>query len=109
MCEYSNVESLRFSSSAFLQMIGEDEKQEGGEFFNLVGVTSHMFSTRVINWLVILFLPIGATAFDVAGKAFGNVFYPTQTQIHVEIEAKRVAEKKRAERNGSSVSPPEEP
>lgn len=63
-----------------------------------------MFSTRTINWLAILFLPMAGIAFDVAGKAFGNMFYPTQTQIHIEIEAKQV----RARKNTSTadVAPP---
>jgi hypothetical protein len=26
--------------------------------------------------------------FDVSGKLFGNLFYPTQTQIHLEMESK---------------------
>lgn len=69
-----------------------------GEYFNLVGVVTHMFTTRTSNWLAILFLPIAAIAFDVAGKVFGNMFYPTQTQIHVEIESKQVAARKRAQR-----------
>jgi hypothetical protein len=75
----------------------------------MVGVVSHMFSTRVINWLAILFLPMAGIAFDVAGKAFGNVFYPTQTQIHIEIESKERAEKKRAQKAGSAVAVVEEP
>jgi len=54
--------------------------------------------TRTINWLALLFLPLGAIAFDVAGKVFGNMFYPTQTQIHIEIEAKEVGRKRRAAR-----------
>ena len=62
----------------------------------MVGVISHMFSTRTINWLAILFLPLAAIAFDIAGKVVGNMWYPTQTQIHREIEAKGVAMKKRA-------------
>ena len=57
-----------------------------------------MFTTRTINWLAILFLPLAATAFDVAGKVFGNMFYPTQTQIHIEIESKQVAARKKAQR-----------
>lgn len=44
-----------------------------------------------------LFLPLAATAFDVAGKVFGNMFYPTQTQIHIEIESKQVAARKKAQ------------
>lgn len=75
----------------------------------MVGVVSHMFSTRAINWLAILFLPMAANAFDVAGKAFGNIFYPTQTQIHMEIEAKQRAEKRRAQRGESPTAVVSEP
>lgn len=36
-----------------------------------------------------LFLtPVAGIAIDVAGKVFANLFFPTQTQIHVEIFAK---------------------
>ena len=89
------------------QIIGE--RGGPGEYFNMVGVTSHMFSTRTINWLALLFLPVSAIGFDVAGKALGNVLYPTQTQIHMEIESKQVAEKKRAERGTSPVAATLEP
>ena len=57
-----------------------------------------MMATRTINWLALLFVPLGAIAFDVAGKVFGNMFYPTQTQIHIEIESKEVGKKRRAAR-----------
>mmetsp|Transcript_15351 Transcript_15351/g.38040 ORF Transcript_15351/g.38040 Transcript_15351/m.38040 type:complete len:1784 (+) Transcript_15351:307-5658(+) len=63
-----------------------------GEYFNLVGVPDHIFGTRSINYLSILFVPIGGMAVDLAGKVFSNMFYPTQTQIHVEIESKQFAE-----------------
>jgi hypothetical protein len=61
--------------------------------------------TRSVNWLAILFVPITAIAFDVFGKVFSNMFYPTQTQIHIEIEAKEVAERNKRERqNGRDGS-----
>ena len=84
---------------ATLQKIGEGGP---GEYFNLVGVVDHVLATRAINWLAILFLPIAAIAFDLAGKVFGNMFYPTQTQIHIEIEAREVAQKRKAE-NGAEA------
>jgi hypothetical protein len=35
-----------------------------------------------------LVIPISGMGFDLFGKVFSNMYYPTQTQIHVEIEAK---------------------
>ena len=64
-----------------------------GDFFGFVGVTDHLFGTRTVNWLALIFLPICAIGFDLAGKVFSNMFYPTQTQIHIELEAKEAAEK----------------
>ena len=42
-----------------------------------------------------LFVPVFGIAFDLAGKVFSNMFYPTQTQIHVEIESREIAKSKR--------------
>jgi hypothetical protein len=89
---------LTHFSSWTLQIIGTGGP---GTYFNLVGVTPHMMGTRTINWLAIIFLPLAATAFDLSGKVFSNMFYPTQTQIHIEMEAKEVAEKRRAERQAA--------
>eukprot|EP00934_Nitzschia_sp_Nitz4_P003792 Nitzschia sp. Nitz4//scaffold193_size40683//22974//28351//NITZ4_007501-RA/size40683-augustus-gene-0.57-mRNA-1//-1//CDS//3329540285//3782//frame0 len=89
------------------QIIGE---RGPGEYFNLVGVVTHILTTRVINYLVIIFMPLGAIAFDVAGKVFGNMFYPTQTQIHIEIESREIAAKKQAERaEARGEQPPTSP
>lgn len=44
--------------------------------------------TRSINWIIFLVIPFSGMAFDVFGKVFSNMFYPTQTQVHIEIEAK---------------------
>jgi hypothetical protein len=45
-----------------------------------------------------IFVPIIAIILDVVAKVFSNMFYPTQTQIHLEIEANEKADKKRYER-----------
>lgn len=98
--------SSRRLTTFLLQNIGE--RGGPGEYFNVVGVVSHMFSTRTINWLAILFLPLAAIAFDVAGKVFGNMFYPTQTQIHIEIESRERAYRKSRNNTAreNSRSPP---
>lgn len=75
-----------------------------GTYFNMVGVTDHVMGTRTINWLAILFVPIVAISFDLAGKVFSNTFYPTQTQIHLEIESKERAERRKRRRAGGVAS-----
>jgi CBS domain containing-hemolysin-like protein len=51
-------------------------------------VVNHAFGTRSISWLLLAFVPIICMIFDVTLKVFSNMFYPTQTQIHIEIESK---------------------
>jgi len=97
---------LRSISDRFIfqQIIGV---QNGpGTYFNVVGVTPKVFGTRTINYLAILFLPLAAIAFDLSGKVFSNMFYPTQTQIHIEIEAKQRREKRKAARRGDDLPGP---
>jgi hypothetical protein len=48
---------------------------------------NHVLGTRSLSWILILFVPIICMIFDVSGKVFSNMFYPTQTQIHLELEA----------------------
>lgn len=38
--------------------------------------------------MLVLLVPTMGMVFDVAGKVYSNMFFPTQTQIHVEISAK---------------------
>jgi hypothetical protein len=84
----------------FRQIIGETRGP--GQFFNFVGITPHVLGTRSVNWVVIIFVPVFGMAFDVAGKVFSNMFYPTQTQIHIELEQKeRVAARKLLQQQGS--------
>jgi hypothetical protein len=42
-----------------------------------------------------LFVPVVGIALDLAGKVFSNMFYPTQTQIHVELQSREIAERKK--------------
>ena len=72
-----------------------------GEYFNIVGVPNRVFGARSVNWLSMLFIPIAAIGFDVAGKVFSNMFYPTQTQIHIEIESREMAAKNRMRSRGN--------
>ncbi|CAB9516675.1 Phospholipid-transporting ATPase [Seminavis robusta] len=53
---------------------------------DFVEVGRHVFTTRVQTWLLIMFTPLVAMTFDVVFKVFSNMFYPTQTQLHLEIE-----------------------
>lgn len=78
------------------QLIGE--KGGPGQYFAMVGVVTRIFGTRSINYISILFVPTIGMVFDTSGKVFSNMFYPTQTQIHVELEAKEFAEKKQEAR-----------
>jgi hypothetical protein len=51
-----------------------------------------------MSWLLIIFVPIAGILFDVVGKVYSNMFYPTQTQIHLEAESegKMLARQRRA-------------
>eukprot|EP00536_Pseudo-nitzschia_multiseries_P010237 jgi/Psemu1/242785/estExt_Genewise1.C_3060002 len=73
--------------------------QYSGGFFNMHGVVPHVLRTSSTNYISILFIPIAGMAFDVCWKVFSNMYYPTQTQIHVEIESKNTAEQKKAKRD----------
>ena len=49
-------------------------------------------STYALN----IFIPIGGMAVDISGKVFSNMFYPSQNQIHVELEAKEIQQLKKS-------------
>jgi hypothetical protein len=65
-------------------------------------VANHALGTRSMSWLLIIFVPIAGMVFDVVGKVYSNMFYPTQTQIHLELESqgKVLARKQRFEETG---------
>jgi hypothetical protein len=56
-------------------------------FSHFVGTVTHVLNMRSISWMLIFFVPLAAMVFDVTGKVYSNLFFPTQTQIHVEIFA----------------------
>lgn len=58
------------------------------QFSGFTLTTNHILGTRSMTWILILFVPIIGMIFDVCGKVFSNMFYPTQTQIHLELEAR---------------------
>ena len=61
----------------------------------MVGAPARVFLTSSSNYATMLFIPVGAMAFDVAGKVFSNMFYPSQIQIHIELEAKEIRDRRR--------------
>ena len=57
-------------------------------------VANHVLGTRSMSWMLIAFVPVFGMTFDVVAKVFSNMFYPTQTQIHLEIECKERAQRR---------------
>jgi hypothetical protein len=72
-------------------------------FSGFTMVANHALGTRSMSWLIIVFVPIAGMVFDVVGKVYSNMFYPTQTQIHLELESqgKVLARRRRFEETGS--------
>ena len=58
-------------------------------------VPEHVFGVRSISWLYVMFVPIAACVADVVLKVFANMYFPTQTQIHMEIQ--KIEEKEKGE------------
>ena len=78
-----------------LQGIGQVFGANAGTFFAMVAVPQHVLGTSSMNYALMFFIPIAGMAFDVAGKVFSNLYYPSQTQIHIELEAKEFAESRK--------------
>ncbi|KAL7578624.1 hypothetical protein ACA910_009770 [Epithemia clementina (nom. ined.)] len=55
---------------------------------SFVDVVNHVLGARSLSWMLIAFVPIFGMVFDVSLKVYSNLFFPTQTQIHREIESK---------------------
>lgn len=62
-------------------------------FSDFTEIPYHAWHVRVLSWMSILLVPVAGVVFDVTGKVFGNLFFPTQTQIHVEIFANEILKK----------------
>jgi len=57
-------------------------------FFDFIYVTRHLLNMRSITWMVSILTPVIACIWDVTGKVYSNMYYPTQTQIHSEIASR---------------------
>jgi len=73
----------------------------GWDFIPFYGVATHTFNLRSMTWILLPLTLAGAMGLDVAGKVFSNMFYPQQTQIHMEIQN---LEKRGKPINGFSVT-----
>ena len=69
------------------QLIG---RRGVSEFFGFIWVTKHLFNMRSITWMLSILAPAMACIFDVSSKVIGNMYFPTQTQIHAEIASKEL-------------------
>ena len=76
--------AFHFFSICMYSLVG---RKGAGQFSTYVGVAFQMVTTRSMSWMLIAFVPLMAIAFDMTGKVFSNMYFPTQTQIHLEIEA----------------------
>ena len=79
----SDVFLMPFSLAA--QMIG---RGGASTFSQFTDVPIHVFHMRSMSWFLVMLVPVVGMVFDVSGKVYSNMFYPTQTQIHVEIFCK---------------------
>jgi hypothetical protein len=92
--------------SLVLQLVG---RGGAGSFSQFTDVPIHIFHMRSMSWFLVLLVPIAGMVLDVTGKVYSNMFYPTQTQIHVERFCKRLDDGKghnedlelEAQQNGS--------
>jgi hypothetical protein len=93
-CEVENI-SFFILTSCLLIYSQKLAKNGPGEYFQIIGVPPHIFSTSTLNYVSMLFVPIFGMAFDLCFRVFSNMYYPTQTQIHIEIESKEVSKLKK--------------
>lgn len=77
------------------QVIG---RSGASTYSTFTDVASHLLNMRSITWMSSFFVPIAAMVFDVAGKTFSNMYFPTQTQIHMEIQHKERVEAKKLQK-----------
>ena len=51
-------------------------------------VASHTFNRASIAWLVFFLIPVATCVCDVTAKLFASMYFPSQTQIHMEIASR---------------------
>lgn len=89
-CSYTWVGSICLSVGIFLLALSLYQffGVPGANQFSAYTMTAnHVLGKRSLSWMLIVFIPIMGVIFDGTAKLFSNVFYPTQTQIHMEMEA----------------------
>jgi ABC-type multidrug transport system fused ATPase/permease subunit len=60
----------------------------GASSFSVFGdVAMHVIQRRLMTWMLVLLAPAAAIILDICGKVYSNIYYPSQTQIHIEIQA----------------------
>ena len=94
----SSLKTLFCFLSLFLlnQYIGTSGKYS--LWFQFVGVTEHALDTKLVSWVILLIVTLACISVDVLGKLFSNMYFPTQTQIHREIQVLDFKKKKREEK-----------
>jgi hypothetical protein len=65
------------------------------QFSAFTAIPYHVLATRSLNWMLLVFVPVAATGIDVAGKVFANMYFPTQSQVHLEMESQAKAARNR--------------
>lgn len=73
---------------AFYQGMGYYIGVTSGSWFSMIFVFSHVFQMSSYSYMLMLVIPISAMGFDISGKVFSNMFYPSQNQIHIELESR---------------------
>jgi len=68
------------------QLVG---RKGASDFSGFTLTANHVLATRSMSWMLMLWVPIMGIMFDVVLKVFSNMYFPTQTQIHMEMEAKQ--------------------
>lgn len=80
-----SVGSIFFFIS-FLYVYQEIARQvDDYSFISFAGTATHTLNTRSLSWLLIFMVPLATVGFDVALKLFSNMYYPLQSQIHMEV------------------------
>eukprot|EP00537_Pseudo-nitzschia_pungens_P017531 CAMPEP_0172409442 /NCGR_PEP_ID=MMETSP1061-20121228/76369_1 /TAXON_ID=37318 /ORGANISM="Pseudo-nitzschia pungens, Strain cf. pungens" /LENGTH=1620 /DNA_ID=CAMNT_0013145597 /DNA_START=1731 /DNA_END=6593 /DNA_ORIENTATION=+ len=76
-----------------------------GTWFIMFYVPDHAFLYSLYNYVLIIIIPIGAMSLDIAGKVFSNMFYPSQNQIHIELESRELQALRKGKKPSKAHSP----
>lgn len=66
------------------QLVG---RKGANQFSGFTLTANQVLGRRSMSWMLILFVPIVGMILDVCLKLFANMYFPTQTQIHMEMES----------------------